>query len=298
MINFNLCCISNELAEKGIRFQTITYKRFNQLGRIQGLQVLSEKILNNVRVTHKIIEHCFKNQWGYRVSSSLFPLITYSKANVNMVELKDYNQIIDSLAKSAEFIVKNPLRISSHPGEFTSIDSDNDELTNRSIVDLESHGWLHDQLGLSQDYSNPINIHLKNNKSTFDIAKSNTSKAFAKMSASVRNRIVFENNHNGRWNTETLLQHYKNILPITFDNLHDTVNPSRTQKQNFIECVATWTKFKPLFHYSEGNDKNKRSHRDLPVSNPVNYEFDVDYDVELKGKDAAIRLLTEKMYRT
>jgi len=53
--------------------------------------------------------------------------------------------------------------------------------------------------------------------------------------------------------------------------------------------------FKPLFHYSESHpDKpNPRSHADMPSKLPKDggFSFPVDYDVELKAKDDAIRAI-------
>ena len=70
-----LCCISLTLKEQNYSFQTMTYKRFSSLPREEALQILGDRILNNLVVTNKTIEFCHKNNWVYRVSSDLFPLI-------------------------------------------------------------------------------------------------------------------------------------------------------------------------------------------------------------------------------
>ena len=80
-MSYNLCCISNELKEQDHKFQTMTWKRFNQLivseGEEYALNELGKRWLNNVEVTGACIEHCANNGWGYRVSSSLFPCLTH-----------------------------------------------------------------------------------------------------------------------------------------------------------------------------------------------------------------------------
>ena len=73
----------------------MTWKRFNDLSSRDcpktALKQLSSRWLNNVKVTHRIIRHCADNGWNYRVSSSLFPLLTHPdfaclfKASVSMV---------------------------------------------------------------------------------------------------------------------------------------------------------------------------------------------------------------------
>ena len=78
---YNLCCISNELKDQGYKFQTMTWKRYNQLVDSEGQQFalndLGSRWLNNVIVTRLCIEHCDREGWGYRVSSSLFPVLTH-----------------------------------------------------------------------------------------------------------------------------------------------------------------------------------------------------------------------------
>jgi hypothetical protein len=59
------------------------------------------------------------------------------------------------------------------------------------------------------------------------------------------------------------------------------------------ECAKTWGNVKPLFHYSESHpDKtNPRAHADMPTDYPVSDQY--DFDIELKGKDFAIRRCEE-----
>jgi hypothetical protein len=74
---YNLCCISNELKTKGIGFQTMTWKRYNELQPDEALLELGRRWFNNVVATKFTIDHCGRNGWGYRVSSGLFPLLTH-----------------------------------------------------------------------------------------------------------------------------------------------------------------------------------------------------------------------------
>lgn len=293
-MSLNLCCISINLKEQGYNFQTITYKRFNQLGRVEGLRTLSERILNNVLVNQKTIEYCAENNWGYRLSSSLFPLISFDKANIKLNELKDYDKIIEILSESGKTAKTRGVRLSSHPCEFTTLDSNDEAAILRSVTDLELHGLLHDALGLPKDYSNPINIHLKNEHIDFDTHNNRINNSLNLLSSSVRDRLVFENNDKGRWNCSTLFKHYAQKMPLTYDNLHDAVNPSE-EFDSFNRFRETWKSNKPLFHYSEGRPDNKRAHRDFPENHLEFFMGErqslADYDIELKMKDLAIKII-------
>ena len=95
---YNLCCISNTLANQGHKFQTMTWHRFSQLPREEAVATVSARTLNNIRVTYKILQQCASNGWGYRVSSNLFPLLTYDVAELKLEDYPDYIDIQAALA--------------------------------------------------------------------------------------------------------------------------------------------------------------------------------------------------------
>ena len=122
---YNLCCISNELKDQGYKFQTMTWKRFNQLrddhGAEYALDQLGQRWLNNVRVTFKCIEHCSENGWGYRVSSALFPCLTHPEFEYSIEDVPQYEQIIEEFYNvecyNALYETRD-VRLSTHPDQF------------------------------------------------------------------------------------------------------------------------------------------------------------------------------------
>ena len=97
-MRFGLCCISLDLKELGYSFQTMTYKRFSSLPREEALDILGSRILNNMQVTHAHISYCADNNYTYRISSDLFPLITYRTANITLADVPQYNDIVQEIA--------------------------------------------------------------------------------------------------------------------------------------------------------------------------------------------------------
>ena len=106
MLRWNLCCVSNRLAADGHKFETMTYKRFASLPRDEAVAVLSARTLNNIRVTSKILEQCADNNWGYRVSSSLFPLLTYDTAGLDLESYPDRIEIMETLVGCSNIVRK------------------------------------------------------------------------------------------------------------------------------------------------------------------------------------------------
>ena len=290
---YSLCCISNSLANDGHKFQTMTWHRFSQLDRDEAVATVSARTLNNIRVTHKILTQCAANGWAYRVSSNLFPLLTYNVANLKLADYPDYIDIMAALADCASVVRDKGVRISCHPDQFNVLASMGKPQVDKSIKELNHHGWLMDQLGGWRDYRCPINIHVNNTKGEPSEIAARFMSNLAKCDESVRSRLVVENEDKGIWTPKLLSEHFD--LPITYDNLHHKCLPDGlSHSQAFSLCYKSWMRggyFKPLFHYSESHpDKtNPRSHADMPSERPYEtFSMPVDYDIELKSKDAAI----------
>ncbi len=289
---YNLCCISNELKEQGYKFQTMTWKRFNQLrdehGAEYALGQLGQRWLNNVEVTRLCIEHCSDNGWGYRVSSSLFPCLTHpefkSGWRYSVQNVPQYEQIMEEFRDIVYYNETWQVRLSTHPDQFNVLASENQSAVDKTITELNHHGWVMDQLGCERSYQNPINIHVNCTKGELSDIAARFMSNLNKCDQSVTSRLVVENEDKGCWTVDNLLKYFN--LPITYDNLHDKCNPSA--KNTYLECAETWP-CKPLFHYSESmpDHKNPRKHADMPTDCPSTDRY--DWDIELKSKDAAIR---------
>lgn len=287
-----LCCISNELAERGIKFQTMTYSRFTALPRIQALATLSDRILNNFQVTHKTIKHCIATGIkGYRLSSSITPLLNHPDMRMTLDQLPNFDAIADEIDATGKTIANNDIRISAHPSEYISLTSTEDRVINNSILDLEMHAMIFDLLGLPNDYRSPLNIHCRQDGDP-EVISARFMSNFAKLSKSVRNRLVLENNDNakGVWSIKNLYNifHLRHGIPITFDNLHHKMLSGNLSEQEAFELAYSTWNTTPLFHYSEGIG-DTRNHADYATSSPNSYGKDVYHDVELKAKDWAIQ---------
>ena len=296
-MSYQLCCISNSLASQGHKFQTMTWARFSKLPREEAVAIVSERTLNNIRVTYKILQQCAAKGWGYRVSSNLFPLLTYDVAELKIEDYPDYIDIMAAFADCASIIKDRRIRISCHPDQFNVLASTGKHNVAKTIKELNHHGWFMDMLGAPRDYRAPINIHVNNTKGEPSEIADRFMLNLYRCDEAVRSRLVVENEDKGIWTPKLLAKHFP--IPITYDNLHHKCLPDGlTEDQAYRLCYDTWHRtgyFKPLFHYSESHpDKdNPRSHADMPSELPKDggYSFPVDYDVELKAKDDAIHAL-------
>ena len=287
-MKLSLCCISNMLAERDIKFRTMTYKSFSSKPKIESLEKLSDIVRNNFNTTEKIIRHCAAvGIKGYRISSDLVPIINHPEVMLNISDLPNYKLIQYEINKVGKAIKETGLRISAHPSEYISLTSDDNRVINNSINDLELHAEIFDLLELENNTFNPLNIHCRKDGDPL-IISDKFKKNFELLSDRVKNRLVLENNDNakGVWSVRNLIKYFPEYS-ITFDTLHHKMlSDGYSDREAFNAAFDTW-KFEPIFHYSEGKD-NTRAHKDMAENLPPNYGKSVIWDVELKGKDYAI----------
>lgn len=293
MNRYGLCCISLKLKEQGFSHQTMTYKRFSSLPREEALEILGNRIKNNLMVTDKTIEFCAENNYVYRVSSDIFPLITYDEANVSLEDLPNHDDIQDEFDNIQQTIKRTNVRVTCHPSEFNVLASTNNKAVDKTITELNFYSSFFDRIGLPANYDAPMNLHVHNKNGTHSEIIDRFIQNFNRLDSNCRSRLVIENDDKVNcWSVRELLEHFNPAtnIPITFDYLHHKCNPCNMNEQEALEnCYLTWQGYRPLFHYSESKPgNNPRAHADYTCETFNTYGLDFDIDMELKMKDYAI----------
>lgn len=302
MNRYGLCCISLKLKEQGFNHQTMTYKRFNSLPREEALEILGSRIQNNLMVTNKTIQFCAENNYVYRVSSDIFPLITYDEANVSLEDLPNHDLIQDEFDNIAQTIVDTSIRVSCHPSEFNSLSSLSDRVVEKTITELNFYSSFFDRIGLPADRRSPMNLHVHNNNGTREEISHRFYNNFKKLDENCQARLTIENDDKlNCWSVKELVDIFHPItrIPICFDYLHHKCHPNGlTEREAINMCYDTW-RTKPLFHYSESRPgNNPRAHADYAREPFDNYGLEFDIDMELKAKDLALAEYTEILSST
>ena len=325
-----LTCISEELKEidkKKYSFRTMTRKRFNELcvrdGRDEAVKELSERIAHNLYVTQYILRHCHSSDIRhYRLSSSLFPLLTDQTLELAYTDLPNY-KTLDTELRFIGIIAKTfGISMGSHPDQFVVLASANENAVKNSINELNFHASIFDKIGLPQDHTAPMNIHvnrsIKDGETLEDIAKIFYNNLM-KCNAGVYNRLTIENEDKlSLFNiddcikfSEYLFETHNYNLPVCADNLHHLCNPSEVLDFTWQaeRCAYTWVNqgegehnfIAPVFHWSEGKPEKPRSHADyiafgnFPPHIAIEPDKPAIYEIEIKRKDYAIKLLQEQM---
>lgn len=299
--NWSLCCISKTLSDSKNNFKTMTLTQFQKLPISTAMQELGKRILHNIVHTHRTIRFCQDhNISGYRISSALFPIISHSSVNLRICDLPVFPQILTEIQCIKKSLLRKDLKLSAHPGEYITLSTSDENVLQNSIRDLSQHAELFDLLGLPEDYSAPLNIHVRKDGDPAEISRV-VMDNYHKLPSNIRNRLVFENNdnRNGTWSIRNLYRYFAEPfgIPITFDYLHHSLLPDNLSEENAFQLAfSTWKSYTPVFHYSEGVVENNivtKKHKDMPDSYPTIYNHSVFLDVELKHKDQAIKKLQQ-----
>lgn len=294
-MKLGLVCISEILKsqDKTLAYKAMTRAQYLKLGKSVALPELSRRALHNCKLLGRIVSHCHSQGIAhYRISSSMFPLITDSTLDLSLESLPDYDQICLALAHAGELAQKLGVSVSMHPDQFNVLVSYNESVILRSINELNHQSSILDLMGYSQDLGSPMCLHLnatpKFEKERLDQYKQRFLENLGRCSSGVQARLVLENEDKGYWNCDRLYETFGDVRALVYDNLHDSCNPSDS---NMAEKFATtWGEFRPVFHWSEGINGG-RSHSDYASHTPEivgELAERVTWEVELKAKDRAI----------
>lgn len=259
----------------------------------KGLLHLSQLIEQNILDTISIIEWNIENDiYVYRMSSDMFPWIT----EYDFKDLPNYSTIQSLLQRIGNLAKTNDMRLSFHPGPFNVLGSQNQDVVDLTIHELNQHALLMDLMGLDKSDYYPINIHLGTYKPSHADVANKFCDNFRLLSDSAKARLTIENDDSSNLYSVKMLYdlvYTKIKIPIVFDQHHFNYGP---QDQTILEAItlaaSTW-KTKPLIHMSssailENCDKKQIAHADYIYDKIIDTTFDFDVEIEAKQKELAL----------
>jgi UV DNA damage endonuclease len=304
-MSLGLCCQYFEPVRK--RTGNVVYKNIIEEKTLQlGAFKAGKYPLSRIRSTyhHNIDQHIKLvprlvelNIRSFRLSSSLLPLW-----DLNSPMIKDDAILVSKLVKLGKLFTDNGIRVTSHPGQFTVLSSDNANVVKNSIAELEYHAWVFDTMGLPLSSYAAINIHGgKSNRSDSMV------NVYRSLPDNIRLRLTLENDEKC-YNVSQLLDiHDRTGVPVVFDSHHFTFNTGDMSfAQAFDDTRATWGSIKPLQHLSNTepgmenaafNQRRAHSqyiHRIPDMQLEAMREDTIDVDVEAKHKNLALLDIRKK----
>lgn len=215
---------------------------------------LYELIENNLYALETMIDYNIENEIQlYRISSDLIPF--GSSVAFNLPWEKDFNHHLSRISKK---IKQSEMRVSLHPGQYTVLNSPNQDVANRAALDLDYHTRILDALEL--DSSHKIVLHIGGVYGDKEAAKDRFLTRYEKLKKAIKERLIIEND-GSLYHIEDVLEiSSKAKIPVVYDNLHNETNPSTLDKSDpyWIKLAGkTWQvkDGRQKIHYSQQDPK-------------------------------------------
>ncbi|MET3574445.1 UV DNA damage repair endonuclease UvsE [Bhargavaea ullalensis] len=255
----------------------------------KGPEILKELTLENLKLTKRIIEwnigHGIK---FYRMTSEMVVLATHP---VNPWDWRNDPDVIQICSEIKALRDEHGLRLSTHPGQYSVLNSPNPDVVDRTIADLDYHAALSELTG-AQD----MILHLGGKYGDPEAALGRLVNETRALPEPILKRLRFENDDR-TYNLEDVLSVSEATgVPACFDIHHHRCNPADAPLEGLIDRVyETWkTTGTPKVHISSGKTApNDRRHHDFIFPEDVDWLLDVlagrnaDIMVEAKAKERA-----------
>lgn len=246
---------------------------------------LKELIIYNLNSLENIIDYNIKNGIKlFRISSDLIP---FGSSPINVIPWQEL--FSPQLQRIGEKIKSSGMRVSMHPGQYTVLNSTNENVVKKAIDDLNYHNLVLDSLGVGAEHK--IVLHIGGVYHDKGLAVKRFVSHYKQLDDTVKKRLVLENDDK-LFNIGDVLEIGMMLnANVVFDNLHNQINPCDKQKSDtyWIEISrTTWHEGDgyPKIHYSQQDPlKKPGSH-----SNSIRItEFMIFYE-SLERKDLDIML--------
>ena len=198
---------------------------------------LTEVTAHNLAALEKMIDYNRKNNIRlFRISSDLIP---FGSSPVNA--LPWWYIHAEAFQHIGAKIRKSGMRVSFHPGQYTVLNSPDEDVVARAILDLAYHAKMLECLGV--DNQHKIVLHVGGIYGDKKEALQRFELNFRRLPEAVQNRLIIENDDR-LYNIEEVLELAHRLqIPAVYDNLHHAINPppSRGTDPYWIaEANKTW----------------------------------------------------------
>jgi UV DNA damage repair endonuclease len=250
----------------------------NRQTREVAEQKLWDLMVGNIESTRKLIERIGTlngNLRMVRISSDILPVYTQSDWSYFWRKPDVVSYCEQALGKVGELARMLDVRLSFHPGQFTVLASDNDDIVHRSIAEFEYHADMIRWMGYGQRFQDfKCNVHIAGRRGAQGIID-----VYPKLSVEARNSITIENEEMKHGLDDCLVLSDHGI-PIVLDVHHhfvregEYINAMDSRIQRILDA---WRGVRPVVHYSISRE-----------------DYLVDHDVEVKPD---YNLLLEQGYK-
>jgi UV DNA damage repair endonuclease len=213
-------------------------------------QRLWDIMVHNIQSYYNLIEYVGSLPDALRMvrlGSDILPLYTQPDWRYFWGRIDARGYCEREFAKVGDLARKLDVRLSMHPGQFTVLASDNDDIVDRSIDEFEYHVDVIRMMGYGlkfQDFK--CNVHISGRKGPQGIKD-----ALPRLSPEARNVITIENDEN-KWGIADSLELADDVA-LVLDIHHHWCREAEyilPTDDRYKRVVDSWRGVRPAIHYS------------------------------------------------
>lgn len=256
---------------------------------------------NNLGCLRRILE--YNAEHGllfFRISSDIVPFASHPVCKLDWTK-----HFRGEFRDIGAYIREQDMRISMHPDQFILLNSPSEDVTRRSMRELEYHARALDSMKL--DSTAKIQLHVGGVYGDKEKAMKRFSSRYSSLSESIKRRLVIENDDRIYSMKDCLGINTKTGVPVLFDSLHhECLNDDEGIADVLAEAEETWRKKDgiPMVDYSSqavGQKTGKHSesinllHFKKFLEETRNFDFDIMLEIKDKERSAlkAVKVLRE-----
>jgi UV DNA damage endonuclease len=237
-----------------------TVSWLNRQTQDDAVQKLHDLMVGNIEAIRKLIERVGEldeNLRMVRLGSDILPVYTQQDWSWfwRLPATREYCE--REFGKVGAMARKNNVRLSFHPGQFTVLASESDDIVNRSIEEFEYHVDMVRWMGYGKSFQDfKINVHISGRRGPQGIID-----ALSRLTPEARNCITIENDENA-WGIESSLELQKHCALVLDIHHHwirsgDYIQPT---DDRVLRVIDSWRGVRPVIHYSVSREEWLREH--------------------------------------
>ena len=245
-----------EEIQRPLNTRSTTVQWLNRQTRDVAEERLWDIMVHNIQSYYNLIEYVGSLPHELRMvrlGSDVLPVYTqldwsyYWKLPAVVAYCEKHFARVGELARQLD------VRLSMHPGQFTVLASDNDDIVDRSIEEFEYHTDVIRYMGYGQSFQDfKCNVHISGRKGPAGIKA-----ALKRLSPEARNTITIENDEN-KWGLEhslELVDHCALVLDVHhfWCREGEYIQPT---DDRFARVIDSWRGVRPAIHYSYSRNEH------------------------------------------
>ena len=226
----------------------------NRQTRAVAEQKLWDLMVQNIEAVRRLVERIGEldeHLRMVRIGSDVLPVYTHCDWSYFWQRHDTVAYCEKHFATVGEIAKAKNVRLSFHPGQFTVLASESEEIVNKSIEEFEYHASMAKWMGYGRVYQDfKINVHISGRRGPAGIKD-----ALGRLSPEARNCITIENDENC-WGIDSSLE-LADHCALVLDIHHHWIRTGdyiRSSDHRLLRIIDSWRGVRPVIHYSQSRE--------------------------------------------